>query len=455
MGQSDGTWGELIAHDNERAEVWDGFRPLPVSGVNVALDAFCERKNLSIESLIRIGARLASEHVLAFAGPGYIKYRDVVSNERWSYADCDWSKLRIVRAGPEPSDTVIVAEGETDAAWLTMRAGCDVAILPAGALYFPASYAEQLREYEQVLAATDTDSAGEKGAALILDALPQAQRYAPPANDWCASDELPPFPEKPEFHGETVGGLFFEDLKDLLENGVPPPDVLVDDLIYTEGVHWISGHPGSGKTTLCMYVAILVMLEGRDVVWLDYEGGVRPTVRRLLESGCPVDVALKKFHYSGWPVDAPAYFKDLAERWPNAMIVLDSASKALQGEGKDENSPGEVTAWAVPIVKAAKQHGLPILVIDHVTKSATETTKYSRGAGSKQADADIAWFVKCETPFNRTTVGTISVHQQKDREGYMPFTNWYQVGDGAGGLPVMPSDGPDEGPVDEQGQPPI
>lgn len=446
MGESDGAWGELVSHDSELAEAWDGFRQLPAAGENVALDAFIERKRISHGALVRIGARLAADTTIAFGGPGYIKFRDLVSGERWVYAGSDWTHLKVIRAGVKPTEAIIVVEGETDAARVTEGYDLDVAMLPAGAGYFPETYAASIREYQHVLVSLDTDAAGERGATTILDALPQAQRFAPPENDhhdWCGVAELPPLPEL--VASDVIGGLYFEDLRGLLTGGVPEPEVMVDDLLYTEGVHWISGHPGSGKTTLTMYVAILVMLEGRHVVWLDYEGGVRPTLRRLIASQCPVDVALERFHYAGWPKDAPSYLDAVADRWPHALVVIDSASKALQSEGFDENSPSEVTGWVTPIVKATKQRGLPAIVIDHVVKQATQQTRYSRGAGSKLADADVAWFVNAETPFNRTTVGSVSVHQQKDREGYLPFTNWYQIGDGDGGLPVVPI----EGPLDE------
>lgn len=445
MGDSNGAFGEIAAHDSELVEAWDSFRALPEPGVNVALDAFVERKRISHGALVRIGARLGDDTTIAFGGPGYIKFRDLVSGQRWAYAGCEYKQLKVISAGVTPTDVVIVAEGESDAARLTEGYGLDVAMLPAGAGFFPESYAAALREYHHVLVALDTDAAGERGAQAILAALPQAQRFAPPENpdhDWCGLETLPPLPELTAT--DVVGGILFEDLRGLLTGGVPEPEVMVDDLLYTEGVHWISGHPGSGKTTLSMYVAILVMLEGRHVVWLDYEGGVRPTLRRLLASQCPVEIAIERFHYAGWPKDAPAYLGAVADRWPGALVVIDSASKALQSEGFDENSPSEVTGWVTPIVKATKQRGMPAIVIDHVVKQATEQTRYSRGAGSKLADADVAWFVKAETPFNRTTVGTISVHQQKDREGFLPFTNWYQIGDGDGGLPVLPIEGPQD-----------
>ena len=238
-------------------------------------------------------------------------------------------------------------------------------------------------------------------------------------------------------------GLVFEDLGAILDGTLVPPDMLVDDLLYVEGVHILGGHPGSGKTTLTMNAAWTAMGEGRHVVWLDYEGGTRPTVRRLRDVGVPDDLILERFHYAGWPVDAPAHLGTIAERWPGAMVVFDSASKAITLSNLDENSPSDVTRWAAPIVKASKLYSLPVVIIDHVTKNATASSRYSRGAGSKLADVDVQWYVEATEPFNREQSGLIHCRQQKDREGCMPFDLWYTIGDGRGGLATVPSCGPE------------
>lgn len=246
------------------------------------------------------------------------------------------------------------------------------------------------------------------------------------------------------------GGLVFEDLEAILNGTLVPPDMLVDDLFYVEGVHWLSGHPGCGKTTLTMNAAWTAMLEGRDVVWLDYEGGVRPTVRRLRDVGVPVDLILERFHYAGWPVDAPEHLGTVAERWPGALVILDSASKGITLAGLNENDPTEVTRWVAPIVKVSKLYSLPVVVIDHVTKSSNATARYSRGAGSKLADADVAWYVEATEPFNREQSGLIHCRLQKDREGCLPFDVWYTIGDGRGGLATEPASAPEPpsaGPV--------
>lgn len=446
MTDSNGAFAELAGYDDELAEIFDKYERLPEPGSNQALDAFCDRKNISINALVRLGTRLAEYDVLAFPFPGGIKYRDIITDRKWSYGGSEFRNLKIVPAAREPTDCVIVAEGETDGARLTMLyPEVDVAILPAGADPRPhaSRYADQLRGYQLILQAQDPDRGGDTGSAMLAELLSNRNvRFTTPTGkDWCEFEgEPPPLPTPPEV--VCAGGLVFEDLRGILSDALPAPDLMVDELLYVEGVHWISGHPGCGKTTLMMHAAWTVMQAGRHVVWLDYEGGLRPTLRRLRDVGIPDETLLEFFHYAGWPKDAPTYFSDVAAKWPGAFIIMDSASKSITLSGLDENSPGDITSWVAPIVYAAKTHSLPVAVIDHVTKNASATSRYARGAGSKLADSDVAWFVDAVEQFNREHSGLVRCSIQKDRDGALPLECWYEIGDGAGQLTVLPTSAP-------------
>lgn len=237
-----------------------------------------------------------------------------------------------------------------------------------------------------------------------------------------------------------AGGITYQPLDDFLDGNLPEPEVLVDDLIYTEGVHLVSGHPGCGKTTIVQHMAHIAMRDGGHCIWLDYEAGARGTVRRLLNLGIAKELIRTNFHYSPWPVAAEKYLAGVAAQYPGALIVIDSMSKALAAAGISENANDEVTGWTVQVVKACKDHALPIVIIDHVAKAGTG--QYSRGAGAKLADVDVHWGVVKTSDFNRERSGTIEIHQHKDREGYLPFTTWWRVGDGHGALDVARLEGP-------------
>jgi hypothetical protein len=258
---------------------------------------------------------------------------------------------------------------------------------------------------------------------------------------------------EPEFvvpeGADAVGTIVFESLDELLTGELPPPDVLVDDILYAEGVHLASGHPSSGKSLMCLYWAYQVMAEGRHVVWLDHESGIRQTARRIKDMGIPREMVTTYFHYAPFPMQAEEHLAAVAERWPGALVILDSLSKALAALGIGENDNSEVTTWTTKVVRACKTNDLPIVIIDHITKAGTDSD-YSRGAGAKLADVDVHWRVLKVEDFNRSQPGTIQLKQKKDREGYLAFESWWSVGDGAGKLTISEASGPpsDDAPQD-------
>lgn len=264
---SNGDWGALASHDQELANVWDRFERLPDPGESPILDALCERKNISIDSLVRVGAKLSDYSVLAFAFPGGIKYRDMVTDKRWSYVGSDLGEgLKIVRHGAEASDTVIVAEGETDGARLTDLYNADVAIMPGGAEYFPPSYVEQLAGYDMVLVGLDQDEAGERGARVIIEQLPNAMRFPPTGADWCESEEIPPLPGELD-RGDAV---LLVKAGDLIEMEVP--DVVSwfeHALLPVGGLLVLHGWIKSFKSFIALDMLASLAQGGKD--WAGFE----------------------------------------------------------------------------------------------------------------------------------------------------------------------------------------
>jgi 5S rRNA maturation endonuclease (ribonuclease M5) len=219
MAGSNGEWGELASQDQDMADAWDRFARLPSVGQNVVLDAFVERKRITINSLIRCGARLSTDTVLAFAFPEGVKYRDMVSGKRWAWMGARFTHMKIIPAG-DNSDTVIICEGETDACRLTiLYPDVDIAVLPVGARTFTDTYRQQVTSYSRVYVALDDDEAGNEGAKTVMDSLPSSARLMPPANDWCEvpDGEEPPLPDI----GPPRSRILFG--REMLE--MPVPDV--------------------------------------------------------------------------------------------------------------------------------------------------------------------------------------------------------------------------------------
>ncbi len=451
MGGSNDHWGALEREDPATAALWDQGLPLPEKGSCLPLDALLKSKHLTRDALARTGARLLTNEsaTLIWCWPGGAKFRNLETGRRWNSVDPRWRRVHIMPPFDGRSGTVLLlGEGETDSARLSLLYPfASVGVLPLGADFIPAELAEQASAFDAVYACHDADEAGDHGAAWVQAAVPQAVRHRPPAPDWCelpAGAEAPPLPKAPD----ACGSIVFSDFATLLEEGVPEPRQLIPDVLYESGVHWLSGEPGCGKTTLAAAWAIQVMALGLHVVWLDFEGGAGPTVRRFQAAGLQVPLARERFHYAGWPTNAEDSLAAVAARWPGAMVVFDSASKAQSLRGIDENANTEVTKWTMSLVRAAKEHLLPLVVIDHITKGGASSA-YARGAGAKQADTDVHWRVQTVTTFDRNNAGVVALKRSKDRDGYFPAAQWFAVGDGCGLLPVTPCEQPTEAPPTE------
>jgi hypothetical protein len=451
MGGSNERWGQLQREDPETAELWDQGGPLPEPGAEPLFDALLAAKHITRQAIARTGCRMAdaAEPTLMWAWPGGAKWRRLDTGKRWNSLAPSWKRAHIMDAlDGRAAVVLLVAEGETDAARLSLLYPfAAVAVLPLGADYLPPKLPEQAAAYEAVYLCHDADEAGDQGAERGKRAMPQAVRHRPPDDtDWCdwpSGTDPPPLAKPPD----ACGSIVFEDFAKVLAEGVPDPLQLIPDVLYEEGVHWFSGEPGCGKTTLSAAFAVQVMLTGGHVVWLDYEGGMGPTVRRFDAVGLSPKVAAERFHYAGWPTNAEESMAAVAAKYPKALVVFDSASKAQSMKGIDENANTEVTSWTMSLVRAAKQHHLALLIIDHVSKGSTSA--YARGAGAKQADTDVHWRVQTVTKFKRDSAGMVVLRNSKDREGFFPEIQWFAVGDGQGNLPVTPCEQPTEAELAE------
>ena len=219
-----------------------------------------------------------------------------------------------------------------------------------------------------------------------------------------------------------------------------PPALLVPGVVPEGQVTWLAGHPAHGKTTIAMYSALTTTRQGRPVLWLDWEGGKRPTARRLKAMGATAE-DFRHFHYVPFPRlsadrdGLAAIMGTLDQLGSGALVVFDSASKALTSAGLDENSSVDSTRWTTEVVMPLRE-AATVVVIDHVVKGETRSTPYARGAGSKLADTEVFWFVEAEEKFYRDRIGRILLTKHKDREGILPERVRFEVGDGQGNLPV-------------------
>jgi hypothetical protein len=233
-----------------------------------------------------------------------------------------------------------------------------------------------------------------------------------------------------------------ESVWDAIENGVEEPVYLVSPIVLDGMVTSIFGGPEQGKTWILLHVALETVRQGKKVLFLDEESGMRFIKERMKALGFTKadDPYLYYFAFkAGMTLDDLANaVLDGVIRERFSLICCDSISKLFAAAGLDENSNTDATtlmrAWITP---AAHVYGCAVLGLDHIVK-VEEEGRYGRGAGSKLADVDVQWHIQATVPPSRTSRGRIVLTNKKDRTAWVPKTVRYLAGgDGEGGVKVV------------------
>lgn len=418
MGDSNNEWGGLAEFDSEMADTWDRCDPLPED--DEGLNALCAEKHITVNDLVRVGGRVVRSResglVLAFAGPKGIKYRDVRTGRRWSYIGSDWGTLKVVKAAsPEAPHTVIVSEGETDAARLSaLYPTVDVAIQQGGAKRVDDTYAEQVREYERVFVALDTDEAGNQGWGKWRTKVPHAERLVPPgdAQDWCEYDgEAVDLPEtQPKLQLKVVNAA------DLLELSVPDIISWFDDAILPiGGLFLLHGWVKSYKTFLALDMAAAIA-QGKD--WCLFEPQEEPAKAMVIQYELPwpyyrervvnirkqaQDRDLFDENFLTWdPLRRPdltAGNKDTEDEVLRALdengvqvLVVDPIRRLVRGATGSEQLWEREAMAALQFFERVQQLGVTVVTSHHDNKSAAKTGGGDplgiTGSGAWAGDAD-------------------------------------------------------------------
>ena len=240
--------------------------------------------------------------------------------------------------------------------------------------------------------------------------------------------------------------LEFIDLGEALKYGIEPPKQLIDGLLYEEGIHSVYSPGGTGKTILALWVAIQTIKQGLKVIYVDEENGSHHISDLLKCMGADPELVSKHFKYA----PAPGLTIADAERWKSsvesicpALVAFDSFADHLALDGLSENTSTDVTSWIKAFAQPVKDIGGAVLILDHVSKESSG--KGARGSTAKLAKVDVAWKLELNKPFDRSTIGNITIKRDKDRKGAMPYVQCFAVGgDGFSNLHFSPEGVSDE-----------
>ncbi len=225
-------------------------------------------------------------------------------------------------------------------------------------------------------------------------------------------------------------------LGEIMENGVEPPEELVDDVLLAGKVHSIYSGPGKGKTFLMLWLILRVIEQGLRVLLFDQENGSRILAERFEQLGADPKKLDEYLHYYFCPDDlsitkgALSRYEARLDEVQPALVLFDSWIDFLAANGLDENSSNDIATWAAHYTRPARRRGIAVLLLDHVPKEGGS----SRGSGRKKDEVDVMWALSNPDPFDRDKLGQIVLEREKDREGWLPKCVGFSVGGGADGF---------------------
>jgi len=240
------------------------------------------------------------------------------------------------------------------------------------------------------------------------------------------SDETVAFDKLIEVQNKTVKSNDFADLEDITERilsgnykHIEPTILRRTDgqcLIYPSKLSWLAAPPESQKSFIALYACVQQMMEGKPVVFVDFEDNPETAIDRLIKiavgeqldnlnetvrTWCygPAyadgsrDKSKKLFYYmqASRAFDIRMRSKILQIiRKGAGLVVIDGCAVALSLSGLDENVNGDVNKWISAVSYPLTSAGAAVLVIDHVAKTQSVgggayANRSARGAGSKLA----------------------------------------------------------------------
>jgi hypothetical protein len=307
-------------HDHTAA--WQRLRRVAdVNGdANAALEAFCERKRITLAALEQLDARIVNRGdigwCIAYAGRSgngavtAIKYWPLNGTSHDSFAESRSVWLRPIVIGDLRSLDWLIAEGETDAARLYGLVGdrCAILALPAGARTFKLEWASAIPRGATVALCHDADAEGDAGAekaARIIGG--RTVRVRPPVDgsDWCDWDG-----DRDAFLqlARPIPRFEFARYADFAARELPVAEPLLGEpgkiLLATGSLLMLYGPDGSGKSTWTID-GIAHLAAGVD--WLGIPVS-RPVRICVIENDGPPSLFQRKLRdkFAGWAGPDPA-----------------------------------------------------------------------------------------------------------------------------------------------------
>ena len=231
---------------------------------------------------------------------------------------------------------------------------------------------------------------------------------------------------------EPVSSWAVTDLGPILDGSYQPEEPSIAErtdgrcLFYAGRTHSIFGESGSGKSLVMQAIAVSVMGQGMDVLYLDFESDAGSIVGRLRSLGAKDSELRERFHYVrpnatlGSILDWETYRSVISR--PYALAILDGVTEAMSlvmPDGRSTPEEGAAKFDRLLPARIAQWTGAAVVSIDHVVKSADSRGRYQIGSVHKQNGlTGAAYLVQSVQVVGRGRRGVVEMRvTSKDRPG--------------------------------------
>jgi hypothetical protein len=223
------------------------------------------------------------------------------------------------------------------------------------------------------------------------------------------------------------------DIGEIMERGVEPPDMLVQDWLVKGAHHIFFGPPGSAKTWAALLMAAVEIRSGQRVLWVDLEMGRESVAERLLALGLTPGEVSGYLTYLEYPAFTASeadrdLWAGLVQQLQPALVVWDAQTGALSAADVEENSGTGNAKWQRWYVEPVRRVGGTVIVIDHTGHDDKGRPVASR---QKMAAAKVAlsFSVKKGEEPSREKAGFVTVECTKNNlSAAIPTVRRFQVG---------------------------
>jgi DNA repair protein RadB len=207
-----------------------------------------------------------------------------------------------------------------------------------------------------------------------------------------------------------------------LPSGNPDLDGILGGGLEPRVITQFYGEPASGKSTLCVVIAVERLRSGRGVVFIDTEGFSIERFRQIAGDTAE-KLAERLFLYEPSDFDQQgamiASADQLCRTRDIGLVVLDSATGLYRTQlGKGRDAMQHLTRQMVLLLGLGKRYDIPIVITNQVYMDTTRNTFVGLGGTALEHISKVIVRVERVDGFRRAT---LAKHRSLPAGGYFDF----------------------------------